>query len=214
MEILSVNVGRVRDHIMDGKSVRSGIVKGPVAGPVMMLGLGLEGDEVGDKKHHGGPDQAVYACAAEHYDYWRSELNRPDLPYGLFGENLTVSGWLDEHVCIGDTFRVGAAVVRVTGPRIPCGTLEKRVGVKGFAKRYTESRRFGLYLRVLEPGKVSAGDTVELIEKSPAGFGLIELAELFLFRPKDVEAMQRALRVDGLCERARKAFEDRIDAAG
>lgn len=213
MQILSVNVGRVRDHIMDGKPVRSGIVKKPADGPVMMHASGLEGDEVGDHKHHGGPDQAVYACAAEHYDYWRSVLNRADLPYGLFGDNLTVRGWLDEDVCIGDTFRVGGAVVRVTGPRIPCGTLEKRVGVRGFAKRYTESRRFGLYLRVLEPGEVCAGDKVELIEKSPAGFGLIELAELFLFRPKDVEAMRRALDVDGLGERARKLFEDRIKAA-
>ena len=213
MEILSVNVGRVRDHIMGGKSMRSGIVKKPVNGPVMMQASGLEGDEVGDHRHHGGPDQAVYACAAEYYDYWRKELKREDLPYGLFGENLTVRGWLDECVCIGDRFRVGAAVVRVTGPRIPCGTLEKRVGVRGFAKRYTESRRFGMYLRVHEPGEVCAGDAVELIEKSPAGFGLIELAELFLFRPDDVQAMRRALQVDGLGERARKIFEDRIKTA-
>lgn len=214
MELLSVNVGRVREHVIDGKAVRSGIVKEPVRGPVMMRAGGLAGDGVGDPKHHGGPDQAVYACAAEHYDAWARELGRDNLPHGLFGENLTVRGWVDQDVCIGDTFRIGGAVVRVTGPRIPCGTLEKRVGVRGFAKRYAESRRFGLYLRVLESGEVSAGDGVSLIEKSPAGFGLIELAELFLYRPKDVEAMRRALGVDGLGERARQVFEERIAAAG
>jgi MOSC domain-containing protein YiiM len=211
--VISVNTSPAVPVELGGEIVTTGICKRPVAGAVWMDTDGLAGDGVGDHRHHGGPDQAVYACAAEHYDYWRSVLNRSDLAYGLFGENLTVRGWLDERVCIGDTFRVGGTVVRVTGPRIPCGTLEKRVGVRGFAKRYTESRRFGMYLRVLEPGEVCAGDTVELMEKSPAGFGLIELAELFLFRPKDVEAMRRALDVDGLGERARKVFEDRIKAA-
>jgi MOSC domain-containing protein YiiM len=194
--------------------VVTGIGKRPAKGPVMMNARGLDGDAVGNHKHHGGPDQAVYACAAEHYDYWREELKRDDLPYGLFGENLTVRGWMDEDVCIGDTYRVGGAAVRVTGPRIPCGTLEKRVGVRGFAKRYAESRRFGVYLRVLEPGPVCAGDAVALIEQSPAGFGLIELAELFMYRPKDATAMRRALGIDGLGERARKVFGERIAAAG
>lgn len=214
MKVLSVNLSPAVPVDLGGSVVTTGICKCPAAGPVWIGVKGLAGDDVGDHKHHGGPDQALYACAAEHYDYWRKELNRDDLPFGLFGENLTVRGWLDEQVCIGDMFRVGGAVVRVTGPRIPCGTLEKRVSVRGFAKRYAESRRFGLYLRVLKPGEVSADDTVSLIEKSPAGFGLIELAELFLYRPKDIEGMRRALQVEGLGERARKIFEERIATVG
>jgi len=213
MKLLSVNVAKPVPTELGDKTLTTAICKQPVDGSVMMRAEGLDGDGVGNHEHHGGPDQAVYACAAEYYDYWRQELGRESLEYGLFGENLTVSGWLDEHVCIGDTYRVGGAVVRITGPRIPCGTLERRVGERGFAKRYAQSKRFGLYLRVVEPGEVRAGDTVTLIEKSPAGLGVIELAELFLYRPKDVEGMRRALEVNGLGERCRVAFKKRIAKA-
>lgn len=212
MELLSVNIGQVQAHNIDGKIVNSGIVKGPVDGPVTMRSLGLDGDGIGNTERHGGPDQAVYAYAAEHYDAWARELGRDDLTYGMMGENLTVRGWVEQDVCIGDTFRVGQAVVRVTGPRNPCFKLDWLVGDRGFSKKFTDTRRFGLYLSVIKPGEVHAGDPVELIEKSPSGLGLIELAELFLFRPKDIQGMRRALEVDGLAERIRAKFEERIAA--
>lgn len=212
MQVLSVNVGPVQPWPIDGETVLSGIVKQPVPGPVMMHKLGLDGDGIGNTKHHGGPDQAVYAYAAEHYDAWSRELNRNDLTYGIFGENLTVRGWLDQAVCIGDTYRVGSAIVRVTGPRIPCAKLDWRLDERGFSKKFADSRRFGIYLRVLEPGEVCAGDEVALIEKSPSGLGLIELAELFLYRPRDAEAMRRALGVQGLSARCQAKFRERIAA--
>ncbi len=196
------------------KTYATAICKRAVDGAVMMGAAGLDGDGVGNLKHHGGPDQAVYACAAEHYDYWRRELERDGLGYGDFGENLTVAGWLDEGVCIGDMYRVGSTVVRVTWPRIPCATLERHVDLRGFAKRYAQSKRFGFYLRVVEAGEVKAGDEVTLIEKSPDGLGVIELAELFMYRAKDVEGMRRALGVEGLSERGRAAFEERVAKAG
>ncbi len=214
MQLISINTGRVRDHLMDGKLVRSGIVKQPVQGPVMMGHDGLEGDEIANTKHHGGPDQAVYAYAAEHYDTWANELGRDDLSFGQFGENLTISGFFEENICIGDTFHIGKTVVRATGPRIPCSKLDWCVGDKTTSKKMTDSRRFGIYLRVIEPGIINAGDEVELIDKGASNLGLIELAELFLFRPKDVEAMRAALQVKELGERVRAKFEERIAAAG
>lgn len=195
---------------MGGEMITTGINKRPIDGTVLLSADGLEGDGVGNTRHHGGPDQAVFAYASEYYDDWREELERDDLAFGLMGENLTVRGWVDAGVCIGDTYRVGKAVVQITGPRIPCGKLEHRVGVRGFAKRYAESRRFGLYMRVLEAGEIKAGDDVALMSKSPSGFGVTELAELFMFRPKDVDGMSRALDIDGLGVRAVEAFEKRI----
>jgi MOSC domain-containing protein YiiM len=212
MQVLSVNIGKPEAVDIGGKAVTTGIHKRPIGGAVAMSASGLEGDGIGDRKHHGGPDQAVYAYAAEHYGAWARELGRDDLTYGMMGENLTVRGWVEDGVCIGDTFRVGPAVVRVTGPRNPCYKLDWLVGDKSFSKNFADTRRFGLYLRVIEPGKVRAGDAVTLIEKSPAGLGVIELAELFLFRPKDVEGMRRALDVDGLAARIRAKFEERIAA--
>lgn len=211
MKLLSVNVGRVRAVDLGDRTVQSAIIKEPVDGAVKVSSAGVDGDEIG-YEHHGGPDQAVYAYAADHYDQWARELGRDDLTYGMMGENLTVRGWLDEDVSIGDEFKVGGAVVRVTGPRIPCAKLDWRFGERGFSKRFAKSKRFGLYLRVVEPGEVRAGDTVEIVRRDPVGFGLIELAELFLYRPKDVDGMRRALEVEGLGERCRGVFEERIAA--
>jgi len=213
MKLLSINIAMPTAIELGNETVTTGICKLPIQGTVMMRALGLDGDGQGNAKHHGGPDQAVFAYAAEHYDHWRRELGRDDLAYGLMGENLTVRGWMDEDVCIGDTYKVGGAIVRVTGPRIPCGKLEHRVGVKGFAKRYAQSKRFGIYLHIVEPGEFRAGDEVDLIEKSPAGFGLVELAELLLYRPDDTDGMRRALKVKGLGERCQTAFKERIAKA-
>ncbi len=213
MKLISINVGKPVLTEAGGKTYETAICKRPVAGAVMMRPEGLDGDAVGNPKNHGGPDQAVYACAGEHYDHWRRELGREDLTHGYLGENLTAAGWLDESVCIGDTYRVGGAVVQVTGPRAPCGRLERHIDMRGFSKQYAQSQRFGFYLRVLEPGEVQAGDGVSLIGKSPAGLGVIELAELLLYRTKDAEAMRRALEVEGLGVRIRSAFEERIAKA-
>ncbi len=213
MELLSINIGTPQPVELGGELITTGICKKPVDGPMMLSADGLEGDGVGNVKHHGGPDQAVLAYAAEHYDDWGRELGRDDLTYGLMGENLTVRGWVDKDVCVGDTYRVGEALVRVASQRTPCGKLEHRVGAKGFAKRYAETGRYGLYLRVLEAGQIKAGDEVVLVEKSPSGFGVVELGELFMNRPRDVDGMRRALTVEGLGVRMREAFEKRIAAA-
>jgi MOSC domain-containing protein YiiM len=214
MELVSVNVGPARDHLINDKLVSTAIVKTPVHGPVMMHPLGLDGDAIGNTKHHGGRDQAVYAYAADHYDAWARELGRDDLTYGMMGENLTVRGWLESDVCIGDTFRVGGAVVQVTSPRSPCYKLDWRIGDKGFSKKFSDTGRYGIYLRVVEPGTVRAGDDVTLVKKSPDGLPLLELAALRFNRPKDVDGMRRALQAEGLNERFRAAFEERIAAAG
>lgn len=210
MKLISINVALPVPTVLGDKTYATAICKRPTNGVVTLRAQGLDGDGVGNSTHHGGPDQAVYVCAAEHYDHWRRELGRDDLGYGQLGENLTVTGWLDETVCIGDTYRVGGAVVRVTAPRIPCDTLERHIGSRGFAKRYAQSKRFGFYLRVIEPSEVRVGDEVTLIDKSASELGVVELAELFMYRAKDVDGMRRALEIEGLGERIRATFEERI----
>ena len=213
MQIVSVNTSPARPVNLAGEKVVTGICKQPITGRTMIREQGLTNDGVGNTKYHGGPDQAVYALASEYYDYWRKELGREDLPYGTFGENLTVRGWLDHEVHIGDTYRVGEAQVVITGVRVPCATLEKRVGIRGFAKQYAQGRRYGMYMRVTKPGKVDIGDEVSLIKKSDSGVSVVELGELYLFRPKDVEGMKRALAAEALSERGRAAFEKRVAQA-
>ncbi len=159
MRLLSVNVGLERPIEYAGKSGKTGIFKRPVAGPVAVTRAGVAGDTISDLENHGGVDQAVYVFGGPDYAWWSEEVGR-DLPPGTFGENLTVSGLESGAVCIGDRLRVGAVVLEVTAPRIPCATLAARMGDLRFVKRFRWAERPGLYCRVLGEGRVRAGDPV------------------------------------------------------
>ncbi len=120
MELISTNVGLPREVWWQGKTVSTAIFKSPVEGPIGLRTLNLDGDGQADLSVHGGPNKAAYVYPAEHYVFWRGELSDMDLSWGHFGENFTTQGLLEENVYIGDTFRVGSALVKVTEPRTPC----------------------------------------------------------------------------------------------
>ncbi|MDN3355271.1 MOSC domain-containing protein [Actinomadura sp. DC4] len=172
MRLLSVNVGRPRPNPWK-RLPSTGIDKRPVEGPVAVTApgpkgtgeVGLAGDRAHDVKNHGGTDQAVYAYAREDLDAWAAELDRP-LSNGDFGENLTTQGLDVNGALIGERWRIGPDVIlEVTSPRIPCVTFEGRLGIEGWMTRFTEAAVPGAYLRVIEPGDVRAGDTVEIVRR-------------------------------------------------
>jgi MOSC domain-containing protein YiiM len=169
----SVNLGRPRPN--PHKEVGwTGIGKQPTDGPVEVRapgpkstgrGSGLVGDFIGDGKHHGGDDQAVYAFQREDLDEWERRLGR-ELPNGFFGENLTTIGLDINNARIGERWRIGDEVVlQVTAPRIPCATFRGWMGEKGWAKIFTAAGRPGAYLKVLTPGAIRAGDPIEVINR-------------------------------------------------
>lgn len=165
--ILSTNVGRARRN--SAKSTPTGIHKKPVAeihvrapGPKHGgLGSGVIGDFIGDRRHHGGDDQAVYAVAREQLDWWGERLGR-ELDNGMFGENLTTTGIDVDNAVIGTRWAVGSAVLEVTGPRIPCGTFRMHMAERGWLKKYVAHGLSGAYLRVVTPGVIRPGDAVRI----------------------------------------------------
>jgi MOSC domain-containing protein YiiM len=187
MKLVSVNVARPIDLQHEGRTIRTAIFKSPVAGPVAVGRLSLEGDGQADPDNHGGEHMAVYAYGLEHYAYWREALGRADMPYGFFGENLTVAG-LDESLsCVGDRLRIGSALFAITQPRIPCYKLGIRVGNAEMPKLFSESARTGFYLRVLREGSIEAGDAVEVAER---GHSQVTIKGLFQAwtKPEDAGA--------------------------
>lgn len=158
MRIESINVGKpvALDPERPGKL--TGIVKMPVAGPVQVGVQGLAGDAVMDRRHHGGPGQALYLYSLEDYAFW-AEIGIENGP-GVLGENLTVSGVESANLCIGDRFEIGPVVLEVTSARIPCATLARRMGDPGFVKRFRKAGRPGAYLRVIKPGAIAAGTEI------------------------------------------------------
>jgi MOSC domain-containing protein YiiM len=207
MQLLSVNVGKPRPNPWKPVAL-TGIDKRPVSGPVMVTApgpkgtgaVGLAGDRVYDVRHHGGPDQAVYAYAREDLDIWAAELDTP-LRGGVFGENLTTEGIDVTGALIGERWRLGREVIlEVCCPRIPCGTFQGWLARAGWIKRFTEAARPGAYLRVIEPGQIRAGDPV-VIEHRPDHD--VTVAVAFRALTTEPELLPRLLAADALPEEAR-----------
>jgi MOSC domain-containing protein YiiM len=173
--LLSINIGGAEPIAI--KSGQSGIRKYPV--PRATVGrLGLSGDVIVDTQNHGGADQAVYIYTKADYDWWRSQLGI-ELAFGTFGENLTLDDWPAEDMCVGDQLQIGPTLLEVTSPRIPCVTLEARMGIKGFSKTILRARRPGPYLRVIACGDICLTDTVILRPVSGPRKRLLDWPGLF-----------------------------------
>ena len=211
MKLVSVNVGLPREVTWKRKSVTTGIFKEPVAGRVMMRTLNLDGDRQADLSVHGGPSKAVYVYPVEHYDYWRRELPDMKLPWGVFGENLTTEGLLEDTVNIGDRFRIGSAEVMVTEPRMPCYKLGIKFGRDDIIKRFLASGRSGFYFAVLQEGEVGADDTIELLNRDEHNVTVGDIVRLYVSEKDDLELLHRAVRVDTLPESWRGYFQHQIE---
>jgi MOSC domain-containing protein YiiM len=195
--VIAVNTGTEADLVVGGRPARTAIDKRPVTGRVRVTALGLAGDEYADKANHGGYEQAVYAYAREDLDWWVERLGY-ELRNGQFGENITTAGLDVTGALIGETWRIGTAVVQITSPRIPCITFQSWLGEPHWVKRFAAAGRPGAYLRVLDEGTVSAGDPAEVLDRPAERVTLAESMRAFY---GDQDLMRRLLRVPGRGEK-------------
>jgi MOSC domain-containing protein YiiM len=191
---VSVNIGKGRNVLVNGRTVRTGIFKAPVDGPVAIRRTKVEGDEVVDLRVHGGPYKAVYLYPSEHYDFWRRELALEELPFASFGENLTSEGLTEQDVHIGDEFKIGSAVLKVTQPRMPCFKLALRFERADMVKRFWQSGRAGIYFSVVKEGEVERGNKIELLQTDPEQVSISEVVGLYKGTEWSSDLLQRALR--------------------
>jgi MOSC domain-containing protein YiiM len=195
----SVQVGLPRDVWWEGRLVRTGIFKDSVDGPVLASADGLAGDRQADLSVHGGPTKAIYAYFAEHYDFWRQELNEAD---------LTLSRLDESAVHVGDRFRIGTADLVVTEPRVPCFKLNVRFGRKDVVKRFLASGRSGVYFGVEKEGMIETGDEVHLISAHPAQVAIQTIHQLYVGKGSRSDH-ERAVSLEALPESWRSYFEQR-----
>lgn len=199
--VLSVNVGAGMDEPWGGRLGRTAIRKVPVAGPVQVRALGLDGDEVVDTTYHGGVHKAVYAYAREDLDLWGRHLGA-HLPSAFFGENLTTVGIDVNQAVLGEHWRVGTALLQPVEVRTPCVVFRNWMGVHGldpagWLKRFTEEGRPGPYLRVLEEGVLQAGDEIVVEHRPEHG---VTVATMFAALMTDPSRLLELLEVEGLSE--------------
>jgi MOSC domain-containing protein YiiM len=197
MKILSVNVSGLRTVRWKGRDVETGIFKAPAGRPVRLSPGGVEGDRQADRRFHGGEFKAVYGYSAEDAARWSDRLGRALAP-GAFGENLTLEGFDEGEVHVGDRFRAGTALLEAVQPRQPCSKLGLAFGDAGFVKRFLEAGRLGVYFRVVEEGLAADGDAFERTFADPAAFSLPALADLIFGRPRSPSDRAAALALPAL----------------
>jgi len=176
-----------------------------------MRTLNLDGDRQADLSVHGGPSKAVYVYPAEHYDFWKREFPEMDLPWGMFGENFTTKGLLETETNIGDKFRIGAAEVMVTEPRMPCYKLGIRFARTDIIKRFLQSECTGFYLAVLKEGEVGTGDEFEPLAREAHDVRVSDVTRLYTREKRNAALLRRAIEVEALPESWRSYFQDHLE---
>jgi MOSC domain-containing protein YiiM len=210
VKLLAVSVGLPREIEWKGKIVRTSIFKVPVVGRVRVSKLNVAGDQQSDLTVHGGIDKAVYAYPSENYPYWRQQFPGKDLPWGVFGENFTTQGLLEETLHIGDRLRVGSSEFVVTQPRMPCFKLGIRFNRPDIVKRFLQSGRSGFYFAVLKEGEVAAGDTIELLKQDEHGVTVADIVNLYRSDANNQDTLRRVSELPSLPNNWRAYFRKRL----
>lgn len=208
MKLISVNLGEERTLQRKDRGERTGIFKFPIQEVVKVTELGLEGDVIVSKKHHGGPDQAVYVYGAGDYEWWAKELGREIAP-GTFGENLTISELESAHFNIGDTLHIGEVTLQITAPRIPCGTFAARMDDSQWVKKFRHAERPGLYCRVIKEGLIKTGESVSAEKYTGETLSILEMFRDYYDKNKSEETLRRHLKAP-IAIRARNALEKEL----
>ena len=208
MRVLSVNLGEKRILEWKERVETTGIFKFTTDKSVKVTKLGLEGDVVYDKKHHGGPDQAIYVYGLADYAWWKKEL-RKEIPSGTFGDNLTISDLESARFNVGDMLQIGDVTLQVSAPRIPCKTFAARMDDPQWVKKFRHEERPGLYCRVLKEGLVQAGDAVSVERFTGETVSILDMFRDYYYKNKSEETLLRYLNAP-IAIRDRNSFEEQL----
>ncbi len=193
MKVIATNIGKPTTFEWNGAQEQTGIFKYPVEAPLLLTKLDVSDDTIIDRVHHGGTNKACYIFSMEQYPYWKELYPNLEWDWGMFGENLTVSGMDESIMRIGDVYKIGSALVQVSQPREPCYKLGVRFKDQQVLRQFISHAHSGTYVRILEEGKVSKGDALQLVEQSENSFTVKQFFELLYAKQKSSEMIQLAL---------------------
>jgi MOSC domain-containing protein YiiM len=214
--IVSIQVGRPQkldyERPADGKSRQwtTAFFKSPVSGSLHAGEMGLAGDEQADRKNHGGLDKAILAYSADHYAFWRDHLDLPGMPFGGFGENLTIAGLDENGVCIGDRWQAGAVPLEVSQPRQPCWKMGRRWEMPDLPKQVIQNGKSGWYLRVLQQGELAAGTELRLVSRPHPTWTVARASRLLYHEPNNLAGLEELSNLPELSRAWREELMERI----
>jgi MOSC domain-containing protein YiiM len=208
MKVIAVHVGKPRSVTVAGTTFRSAGAKSPVESAFLRW-EGFDGDGQANRTYHGGKDRTACVYALEHYTWW-NQVHGFALGPGAFAENLTVEGALEDGIRIGDVLRVGEALIQVSLPHDPCGTLDRLTGIRGFGMLAQQSGRCGFHARTVQEGLVRAGDAVEVVQEDPEGISVAMALDLYHGRSQDRELARRILAMPFFADQGKADIRRRL----
>lgn len=194
----------MREVSWRGKTVKTGIFKVPVNSSIYLGKEDVENDSVVDRKYHGGVDKACYIYSADCYPFWKEKYPDVAMNYGAFGENITIAGLNEKNIKIGAIYQIGTAKVQVAQPRQPCFKQGIRFGTQKIVKDFLNAPYSGIYLRIIEEGKVSVGDEMIPVEIPCGGISVADVHSLFTANKNNKLLMKMAIHEPFLSESYRK----------
>jgi MOSC domain-containing protein YiiM len=198
MKIISTNIAKPVTIQLNGKQVTTGIYKTPTNQTIYLEKEQVKGDEISNRKVHGGEFKACYLFSASYYPYWKNLYPHLKWNWGMFGENLSVSGLDETKICISDIYKIGTALVQITQPREPCFKFGIKFGTQHVLKQFIAHGRPGTYVRVLEEGYVKTGDYLELVEKANNSITTAQFFELLFAKQKNLQHLKLVLENEAL----------------
>ncbi|MBD3891242.1 MOSC domain-containing protein [Olleya marilimosa] len=198
MKIIATNIAKPTTIVWNGKTQTTGIYKYPTKEGIYLNKEEVKGDEVSDRKHHGGIFKACYIFSEDHYAYWQNLYPNLDFNYGIFGENLTVKGLDETKISVGDIYKIGTALVQVTQPREPCFKLGIRFGTQAILKQFIKHARPGTYVRVLEEGLIKPEDKMILVQAATNSLTTTQLFSLLFAKQKDQSQLALIVNNDAI----------------
>ena len=207
MKIVSTNLAKPAFVTINGKQQRTGIFKKPTNQPIYLDKEEVKGDEISNRKVHGGEFKACYLFSADHYTYWKNLYPKLDWHYGMLGENITVEGLDETQLYVGDVYKVGNALIQVTQPREPCTTFAAKMGSLDILEQFIAHGRPGTYTKVLKEGNVSVGDTFKLVEKAKNSISITDFFKLLFEIEKNQKHLQLIVNNEAIPEKKRKKLK-------
>jgi len=211
MQIISTNLGKPETIEWRGQKVQTGIYKFSVDSSIFLGAEDVENDHVLDRRYHGGIDKSCYLYSADHYPFWQNKFPDQDWEWGMFGENLTVSGLNESEISIGDIYQIGEAVVQVSQPRQPCFKLGVRFGNQSVVDAFWESLYPGVYVRVLQSGSVKKGDKLILIKPNSNSLSISQVFSIFRSNRTNKDLIQKAIDEPFLADSCRRDIQKILD---
>jgi MOSC domain-containing protein YiiM len=210
MKVIATNIGEAVTVEWNGKNEQTGIFKYPTEAPLYLSKNDVKGDTVIDRVHHAGINKACYLFSADYYPYWKNLYPKLKWDWGMFGENLTVQGLDEDEIRIGNVYRLGSALVQVSQPREPCYKLGIRFGTQEILRQFIAHNHPGTYVKILEEGTVTAGDSLVLVKESENTLTVKNFYELLFTRQKDKELLTLFMDNDAVPQYKKDRFKKYI----